>query len=319
MYPENRTWNLVTIMLAPDAQDLAVSVLFDLGATGTVTLNETPEAIEMAACFHADVSSETILHLLKEQLGRANLLGSLRKTEFKRVRDEDWLQKWKDGFESVEVGERLLIAPSWKVDELLADSSNPKLAEATDGTRSVGNRILIQIDPGMAFGTGTHATTRLCLEAIERHWKGGRFLDVGTGTGILAMAAAVLVPGSEVVAIDVDPLAVEIARQNLALNHLTSVRVSQGQPGQHASGDFDVVVANLTAAVITGVLQYLTRAINPSGCLILSGILTEQAADVALELEHSGFITQGRVDSGEWSCLVARARSRVRSESEATA
>ena len=133
------------------------------------------------------------------------------------------------------------------------------------------------------------------------------------------MAAALLVPGSEVVAIDVDPVAVETARQNLALNHLAGVRVFQGQPSQYASGDFDLVVANLTAGAITRALQSLTGAVNASGCLILSGILTEQAADVALALDRSGFLTRDRIDAGEWSCLVARARSRVRSESEATA
>src|SRR5262249_9110944 len=259
-----------------------------------------------------EVSPDRVLSELKKRLGEAHLIASLHSAQFNQVHDEDWLRKWKEGFEAVAVGERLLIAPSWKVDDLLNEDSSQQMLEERrqeGGRRRIRGRFLIQIDPGMAFGTGTHETTRLCLEAIERYWMGGRFLDVGTGTGILAMAAALLVPGSEIVAIDVDPVTVEIARQNLALNHVAGVRAFQGQPSQYASGDFDLVVANLTAGAITRALQSLTGAVNASGCLILSGILTEQAADVALALDRSGFLTRDRIDAGEWSCLVAHARS----------
>jgi len=186
----DKTWNMLIVRLAREAEDLTVSVLFDLGATGTVTLDETPDTLEIGVYFHADVSSATILSELRAQLEKAGLLDSLQSTEFKEVQDQDWLRKWKEGFEALEVGDKLLIAPSWKIDALICDQHHR-------------GRAIIQIDPGMAFGTGTHETTRLCLEAIERHWKGGSLLDVGTGTGILAMAAAVLVPESKIVAIDV--------------------------------------------------------------------------------------------------------------------
>jgi ribosomal protein L11 methyltransferase len=161
----------------------------------------------------------------------------------------------------------------------------------------------------MAFGTGTHETTRLCLEAIERNWKGGRFLDVGTGTGILAMAAALLAPGSEVVAIDVDPAAVEIARQNLAVNKLIGVKVCEAEVGRYASHDFDMVVANLTASVIIDILDPLAASVGPSGCLILSGILTGQAADVAQALARKAFAKVERTDAGEWTSMVVWAGS----------
>jgi ribosomal protein L11 methyltransferase len=310
MPSEDKTWSLLIMRLGREAEDLAVSVLFELGATGTVTLEETPEAVEIGAYFQADGGARTIVNELRERLGKAGLLASLQKTEFKQVQDEDWLRKWKEGFEAVEVGDKLLIAPSWKIDALLAQSQGPeqlKSCDPGDAPRSVRGRILIQIDPGMAFGTGTHETTRLCLEAIERYWKGGSLLDVGTGTGILAMAAALLVPASQVVAIDMDPVAVEIARQNLALNRLTGVRVAEGQPSQYCSGEFDLVVANLTANVIIDILASLAAALRPSGCLILSGILTDQAADIALALELNGFLEVERDDAGEWVCLAARA------------
>jgi ribosomal protein L11 methyltransferase len=310
MPAEDKTWNLLIVRLGREVEELAVSVLFDLGATGTITLEETLEAVEIGAYFHADVGSDTVVKELRERLGQAGLTGSLHKTEFKQVQDQDWLRKWKEGFEAVEAGDKLLIAPSWKIDALLAEGGGPGLlntCDQVDVRRTFRGRIIMQIDPGMAFGTGTHETTRLCLEAIERHWKGGSFLDVGTGTGILAMAAALLVPGSQVVAIDVDPLAVEIATQNLALNRLTEVRVVEGQPSQYCSGEFDVAVANLTANVISDILASLAAALRPSGCLILSGILSDQAAGVELALEASGFLDIERTDSGEWVCLAARA------------
>ena len=285
---------MLILRLAREAEELAVSVLFELGATGTITLEETPDAVEIGAYFHADVTSGTILSELGERLGTAGLCDSIHSTEFKQVQDQDWLRKWKEGFEAVEVGEKLLIAPSWKIDALIRDQHDR-------------GRLIIQVDPGMAFGTGTHETTRLCLEALERYWKGGSLLDVGTGTGILAMAAALLVPGSKIVAIDVDPVAVEIAGQNVALNRLTSVTVAEGTPDQYASGEFDLVVANLTADVVTDIIASLAAALRPSGCLILSGILTGQAADVALAVQRQGFLTVETTVAGEWVCLAAMA------------
>ncbi|HKF55442.1 MAG TPA: 50S ribosomal protein L11 methyltransferase [Blastocatellia bacterium] len=310
MFSRDKTWNLLIVRLARDAEDLTVSVLFDLGATGTVTLEETPDALKLGVYFHAAVSSGTILSELRERLEKAGLLDSLQSTEFDQVPDQDWLRKWKEGFEALEIGDKLLIAPSWKIHELLAEDAAAGLQEGSDlydRPRSLRGRLLIQIDPGMAFGTGTHETTRLCLEALERLWKGGSLLDVGTGTGILAMAAALLVPGSNIVAIDVDPVAVEIARQNIVMNRLAGVRVVEGQPAGYASGEFDVVVANLTANVITDILGSLAAAVKPSGRLILSGILTGQAAEVAVALEGKGFRRLETTIAGEWVCLAAMA------------
>jgi ribosomal protein L11 methyltransferase len=313
MDPDHRTWNLVTLRIGRDAEEIAMSLLFDIGATGAITLDEKPETLEIGAYFRSDLMPETIVSELKRRLEQVNLLGSLHDIDFTRIRDEDWLRKWKEGFEAVEIGERLLIAPSWKIDELEAEDSSLSagVGESRDhaaAPRYVGGRIVIQIDPGMAFGTGTHETTRLCLEAIERNWHGGKFLDVGTGTGILAMAAAFLVPGSDVVAIDVDPVAVDVARQNLAINHITGVELSEGPLSLYGSSDFNMVVANLTAGVIVDILGSLADSVAPLGCLILSGILEEQAADVALAVTREGFVDLEQTDAGEWACLVARFR-----------
>jgi len=308
---DDNAWNLVTIVIGREVEEVAVSLLFELGATGTVTIDETLDSSEIGAYFQPEVSADYVVAELKYRLGDLNLLGYLKEARSKRIQNEDWLRKWKEGFEATEVGDSLLVAPSWKIGELFANTgeSHAGFGGMVFGARSansLGGRLLIQIDPGMAFGTGTHETTRLCLEAIERNWKGGRFLDVGTGTGILAIAAAVLAPGSEVVGIDTDPVAVEVARQNLTANNVTTVEASEAPVSQYSSGDFDVVVANLTAGIVLDILDALIAALSRSGCLIISGLLVEQAADVALALKTAGLARIERHDAGEWACLVAR-------------
>jgi ribosomal protein L11 methyltransferase len=189
---------------------------------------------------------------MASELGRVGYPTAFRDCSVSHVPEEDWMQKWKEGFEAVHIGKRLTVAPSWKL---------PK---------DEGERVVIQIDPGMAFGTGTHETTRLCLEAIERHWLGSSLLDVGTGTGILAICAALLRPGSRVVGIDIDPRAVEVARENVEINKVSGrVELLEGQPGA-LSIEFDVVVANLTAEVIVDLMPGLTDRVSKTGLMILS-------------------------------------------------
>jgi ribosomal protein L11 methyltransferase len=159
----------------------------------------------------------------------------------------------------------------------------------------------------MAFGTGTHETTRLCLEAVERYWHGNTMLDVGTGTGILAIAAALLVPASRVTAIDIDPLAVEVAQENIAINEVSErITVQEATPDGFAGSDFDVVVANLTAEVIIALIEDLIACLRLSGVMILSGILTTLRDDVEQHASQAGLEIIERGEAGEWSLLVAR-------------
>ena len=252
----NSHWWLVTLGVSKDAEEIASALLFDLGSTGIVTLNENFDNVTLGAYFDQTKNVELIKQTVESEFARAGRSDELTDVSISEVPNQDWMQKWKEGFEAIEVGERLVIAPSWKI-------------PANRDTRKV-----IQIDPGMAFGTGTHETTRLCLEAIERHWRGGSLLDVGTGTGILAIAAAVLAPGSRVVAIDVDPQAVEVARENIAINNVSrAIELQVGQPGDLAAEEFEMVVANLTAEVIIDLIEDLDGCVAPSGRMILSGIL----------------------------------------------
>src|SRR2546421_597348 len=163
-------------------------------------------------------------------------------------------------------------------------------------------RIVIRVEPGMAFGTGTHETTRLCLAAIEKHFSGGSFLDVGTGTGILAIAAAKLAPRARVEACDTDALAVRVAEENARLNGVggrVSFRV--GTVGD-ATASADVTCANLTADVIVPLLPALLGA--TCGRLILSGILDTQAEQVRARLRALGVSDCEVAQEGEWVSII---------------
>jgi len=284
-----KMWRLIEVEVPREAEEFAGSLLFELGTSGIVTLEERDDAVKLGAYFDERADAERIAGALHAEFARVGRSGELRGVSCSSVPDQDWMQKWKEGFEPIEIGSRLIVAPSWK----LPGESN--------------GRVVVQIDPGMAFGTGTHETTRKCLEAIEANWSSGRLLDVGTGTGILAIAAALLAPGSRITAIDVDPQAVEIARENAEINGASdSIVVTEAQPGTFAGRAFDVVVANLTAEVIISLFNDLAACLSASGTLFLSGILTALEADVESAATHSGLTIVERRQLGEWSALIAR-------------
>ena len=284
-----KTWHEVTLHIGREVEEMAGDILFQMGATGTVILEESEEELKLAAYFEETASAEEIAREIEAEFAGAGMLPSLRGIMISELAEQDWMQKWKEGFEPLPIGSRLLIAPSWKIPE------------------DAQGRVIIQIDPGMAFGTGTHETTRLCLEAIERYWHGKTMIDVGTGTGILAIAAALLEPESHITAIDIDPLAVEVAVENISINRVASViQVSEGTPDRYAGSDFDLVVANLTAEVIIELMQDLTACLHPSGVMILSGILTTLRHDVEQHAVKVGLQISEHGEAGEWSLLVAQ-------------
>ncbi|KLU59614.1 ribosomal protein L11 methyltransferase [Peptococcaceae bacterium CEB3] len=204
------------------------------------------------------------------------------------VKEEDWATAWKAYFKPVRVGGRFLIKPAW-------EKAEPKPGEA-----------VVEIDPGMAFGTGTHPTTTLCLEALaEVVYPGAEVFDLGTGSGILAIAAAKL--GAKVWAVDLDPVAVRVAAANVALNGVTAqVSVLRGDLGAALTGEADLVVANIIADVILDLLPDLPRLLRAGGQFLASGIIEGRAAEVEAGLENAGMeIIRRREDSG-WVLFQAR-------------
>jgi ribosomal protein L11 methyltransferase len=209
------------------------------------------------------------------------------------VNSEDWSSSWKVHFKPLRVGKHLLIVPTWEEAEQLPGD------------------LVLRIDPGMAFGTGGHETTRLCLELLEHTMRRSdpaaapSLLDLGTGSGILAMAASLLGAG-RILALDIDPDAVEVARENLALNNLSD-RVECGTaPLESLTERFDIILANILAEELVRLAPYLTDRLYPGGALILSGILAEKE-----QLVRQGFssqpikYSQTRCD-GEWVAMLYR-------------
>lgn len=213
-------------------------------------------------------------------------LGSLA-IEIEGVESEAWVESYKQYFRPHRVTEHLVIKPSW-----------------TEWDMSEGEKI-IEIDPGSAFGTGTHASTVLCLNQIENNSKPGMtVLDIGCGTGILSICAALL--GAETVdAVEIDPHAVTVARDNTARNHLTdTVRVRQGDLAEGITGPYDMVVANIIADVIVRLAPDVPRLLKDDGVFIGSGIIDGRVRDVVDALRAQGLRTEVHGMEG-WAVVVA--------------
>ena len=257
----------------------------EAGALGTECCDPAGGGlVSVTAYFEEPPEVEGVRAALAEALRIYGLASSdVREMKFREVEGRDWLAEWKKGWRPVEVG-RFVVAPPW----------------SEVGERE--GRIVIRVEPGMAFGTGTHETTRLCLAAIEKHFRGASFLDVGTGTGLLAIAAAKLDPAARVEACDTDPLAVSVAEENARLNgvgHRIEFRVGTVDERTPSA---DMVCANLTADVILPLLPALLGA--TCGRLVLSGILTTQASQVAARLLELGVGDYEMESDGEWVAFV---------------
>ena len=215
------------------------------------------------------------------------------------IREEDWANSWKEHFKPSRIGTRLVIKPTWE----------EYAAQAED--------IIIELDPGMAFGTGTHPTTRLCLESLERIFfptppfcSGEQFiptdiLDVGTGSGVLAIAAAKLGAG-RVVALDIDPEAVAVAQGNSAQNRVDRAVLVSNEPLAEISGMYDIVLANILAEELVRLGEELFGRVRPHGFLILSGILTEKEELVCEGFSPFPLALVEITREAEWSCLTYR-------------
>jgi ribosomal protein L11 methyltransferase len=210
------------------------------------------------------------------------------------LQEEDWANSWKEHFKPTRIGSRLVIKPSW-------EKFTPENGD-----------IVLELDPGMAFGTGTHATTRLCLEAIEKLidseralTRGAGVLDVGCGSGVLGIAAA-LFGATRVIAIDIDPVAVSVTAENAAINNVADVLATSTTPLAGISGEYSLVVANILAEALVQMSGLLTEKIVAGGFLILSGILDERE-----QLVIDGFAAQpltlfAVTRQEEWRCIVFR-------------
>ena len=209
------------------------------------------------------------------------------------VREEDWATAWKTYFKPVKVGDRIVIKPTWE--DYAGDEAE----------------LIIQLDPGMAFGTGTHPTTSLCIRALERSVRPGQLVyDIGTGSGVLAIAAALL--GARVKAVDLDPVAVKAAKENTALNGLSDkIDVQLGDLAQVLPDPADLVVANIIADVIIILAEDLERVLKPGGICLASGIIAGRSQDVEQALQVKGLKVEQVDEQDGWVLIQARREADV--------
>src|SRR5712692_4962342 len=277
----------------------------EAGALGTET-SDADANVVVFGYYETRPEIETVRAALEDALRIYNLApASLIDLNVREIADRDWLAEWKKDWQPVEVG-RFIIAPPWLVSEpgAVATGSYTQVEsyDPVATARGSDTNIVIRIDPGMAFGTGTHETTRLCLKAIEKHFRGGSFLDVGTGTGIVAIAAAEMFPDARVEACDTDAEAIEIAKENARLNCVAEqINFRAGRIDEQTLSA-DLVCANLTAPVIVDLLPALLGA--TCGRLVLSGILDSQIELIQSRLLELRVDTLETDQDGEWVALV---------------
>jgi ribosomal protein L11 methyltransferase len=274
-----KSFSALDVEIEPQACEAVEYALMEAGALGTETTDRS-----VTGYFAETPDRERVRNELFEALRIYDLpSSSVRDMNLRTVIDRDWLEEWKQSWQPVEIG-RFIIAPPWSN---LGDASN---------------HLVIRIEPGMAFGTGTHETTRLCLDAIQKHYTGGSFLDVGTGTGILAIAAAKLFPEGRIEACDTDETAIAIARENAALNGVDQQINFWTGSIDDSTASADLVCANLTADVITRMMRALVGV--TCGKLIVSGILDTQLEMVQASLHENGIDDFEITQDGEWIALI---------------
>ena len=205
-----------------------------------------------------------------------------------KTHEEDWANNWKKYYKPSKVGEKIVVKPIWEE------------YEAKDG------ELVVDLDPGMAFGTGTHETTRMCIQSLEKYVKeDSTVFDVGCGSGILAIAAAKL--GAKLaVGVDLDPVAVESSIENVGYNKLKNIEILHGNLVEVIDGKADIVVANILAEIICILTDDVKRVLKDGGVFITSGIIHDRVDMVCEKLEATGFEVMEKNRDGEWNCIVAK-------------
>lgn len=280
----------LTLLVPEDVADDVSALLIESGADGVEV--EEPGARLMPGKEPPPAGTARLIGYFSPESNVAALgatvedfLGHPVGIDERPIPDQDWNEVWKSHFSPLKVSDRLWICPSWRLGETPPEA-----------------RTLV-LDPGMAFGTGTHATTSLCLEGVDAFLAerpGASVLDVGTGSGILAIAAKLL-GGGRVAATDNDPVAVQVASENAAINQVeldlsTRTLAETGAP-------FDLVVANIMANTLIELAPELARCVAAGGELLLSGVLDFQCEEVAAAYDAEGLVRRPFTGRGEWVLL----------------
>lgn len=290
----NPRWIRVEVSCNPDCAE-------DLSAEIAQAFDVSVEITGLGVCLYLEeerflAEGRQRLDWVLDEFGKSGHIDQLPTYESSHFPEEDWLEKWRINFKPLRVGRHWIIAPTW-------DELNPGPEDR-----------LIRIDPGRAFGTGHHETTRLCLEWLEE-WletqgdiSSKTLLDLGTGSGILAIAAALL-GFRRIVAVDSDREAAEVARENIELNGVGDRVQLQDGTAEDLQEAFDVIIANIQALPLINMASQVVRRLEDSAVLALSGVLVDQKTQVQAAYEAEGLKLCGLRTAGEW-CLLEFSRSR---------
>lgn len=304
----------LTVSTTSQGAETVSDLMMDLGALGTQILDradlpdpsrptanwelmdqsvidQMPEDVQVKVWFEMNEQLRSTLDKMNAALQKLKASGQDTGTlavSSQQVESRDWSECWKQYYKPFRLGKHLVIRPSWETWE-----------------EQPGD-IVIELDPGMAFGTGTHETTAMCTEMIEQYYHSGKMLDVGTGSGILAIAAARL-GAQDVLAVDIDPDAVRVAQENVERCGVEKqVRVREGDLLQGLNEAFDFAVANILAPVICMLAAPLKNHLLPGGLFVCSGIIAEAEQDVHDALLSAGYEILEVRHKGDWVAFAAR-------------
>ena len=297
------TWIEVRVITKSEALEPISGIFYSLDCKGVAigpltwdfadinVLEHKGKVAVVKAYFAEEDNIEDVLQYVNERLTELKEMGidlGEAKVEHEKMHEEDWANTWKQYYKPSKVGEKIVVKPIWED------------YEAKDG------ELVVDLDPGMAFGTGTHETTRMCIQALERYVKEeSTVFDVGCGSGILAIAAAKL--GAKLaVGVDLDPVAVESSIENVGYNNLKNIEILHGNLVEVIDGKADIVVANILAEIICILTDDVKRVLKDGGVFITSGIIHDRVDMVCEKLEATGFEVIEKNRDGEWNCIVAK-------------
>ena len=307
-------WIELIVHTTTEGSDPVSDILMECGASGTMIedradipdpskphgiweiidpklLDQMPEDVLVHAWFEENSALPSLLETIRGRLSGMDASGSFGSLamETRSVNDEAWTDVWKKYFKPFYAGKHLVVKPTW-------EPFTPKTGD-----------LVIEIDPGMAFGSGTHETTGMCLSMLEEIISGGEeIIDVGTGSGILAIGAALLGAG-HVLAIDIDPDAVKVARENVRKNHVeNTVSVQEGNLLDRVSAVCDICVANISSDVIISFAAPMMNHIRTGGLFLCSGIVSQRSGEVEQALLSAGYEILRKEIRGEWTAFLSR-------------
>lgn len=283
-------WSEITLEIPSESAEAASDMLMQAGCAGVAEHGTEPRFLTglLPATHRVEAAWDALKDRLSQLPGYG--LSGARNISFAWKDEEDWANSWKAYYKPLEIGTRLVIRPTWETYD-----SDP-------------SRVVVALDPGMAFGTGAHPSTRLCLEALERLVKPGCVVaDIGCGSGILSLAAAAL-GAARVHATDIDSLPRKISRENVASNWMQSVvTIHEMEAFSSAAQRCDIVVANIIASTIVELAPSILQRLNPGGVMIASGIVEERLPEVLHAIDAAGFMPMPEVRLDDiWRAVIAR-------------